>query len=367
MQITILHISTGMSFRGGDSQMLTTVELLKDLSDQQHHVFCAQGSIIEQKCIEKNIAYTSVKRGRKFSISYMRNIVKTAKKLNVTAIHAHDSNSQTMSLWAIRSLKNTKLIFSRKRNNRIGSSFFKKLKYNSKNIDHIICVSNAVKRVLLPAVKDHSKIKVIYDGIDVDRFKQESHSDYLHKELGLSPKVKIIGNIAGLVPQKDLFTFIRAIKSFTEKSDIPVKFVVAGDGPLRDELVAFAEAENVSQHIIFLGFRTDIPELLQSFDVFMLSSKTEGLPLVVMEAFAAKTPVVATDAGGTNEAVKNNENGFIVPVEDADALATKTLEILENTELAAQFTERSSRLVHEQFTLKVMQENYKNFYRSLLN
>ena len=364
MKVKILHICTGLAWRGGDAGMLSVVDLLRDQDNQYHHVFCPKNSAVEQKCIDRNIAYTSVKRGRKFSISYIKNIINTAKRLKVTAIHVHDSNALTMALWVMRSLKNVQLVYTRKRNNRIGTGFLKKIKYNSRHIDHILCLSNAVKAVLLPVVRDHSKIQVIYDGIDVDKYNTATDVDHVRKILNLPSEVKIVGNLAGLVPQKDIHTFIKAVKEFKGLSDMPVKFVIAGDGPMRDELVAFAKALNVENEIEFLGFRKDVPELLKGFDVFMLSSKTEGLPLVVMESFAAGTPVVSTDAGGTREAVKNGVNGFIVPVDDAQQLAEKTLKVLQDEVLAAQFSQKSAQLVHEKFTLDVMKENYKNIIGS---
>ncbi|MFI8377988.1 glycosyltransferase family 4 protein [Leeuwenhoekiella sp. NPDC079379] len=361
----ILHICSGMAWRGGDSQMLTIVELLSSENDQSHIVLCPENSEVEKRCRERNLRYISVPRGSKISLSYVLNIIKVSKSEKVLALHAHDSSGLTMALLAKTFLKNKKLIYIRKRNNRISSNLFKKIKYNSSNITNILCVSKAVEKVLQPIIKDHSKIEVIYDGIDVEKYTQATDKDYVRKLLKLNPDAKIVGTLAGLVPQKDIHTFIKAAAYIKKELKSEVKFVIAGDGPLLKELMEFAALLKMEHDIFFLGFRNDGPQLLKGFDVLMLSSKTEGLPLVILEAFATRTPVVSTDAGGVDEGVTNEINGFIVPVENDQALAKRALQVLNDENLANTFTQKSEKLVREKFTLDVMKSNYKKFYNKL--
>lgn len=364
-QDRILHITTSTGWRGGESQMLTIVDLLRDEKDQFHLVLCPENSEVEKKCQERGLQYTSVKRGSKISLSFIRTIIKTVKINDIHALQAHDSNGLTMSLLSKSFLKTKKLIYIRKRNNKISTGLLKRLKYNSPKINNILCVSEAVKKVLFPVVKDHSKIKVIYDGIDVEKYSEAKDKKYIHNLLKLDPDVKIVGNLAGLVAQKDIHTFIKAAVQIKKDSPMKIKFIIAGDGPLRKELENFANKMNIANDLIFLGFRSDGPELLKGFDVFMLSSKTEGLPLVVLEAFASQIPVVSTDAGGTSEAVIDGKSGFIVPVENAEKLAARTLQVLKDEKLAKEFTDMGEKLVREKFAHKVMKENYKNFYSKI--
>src|SRR5690606_23345232 len=131
------------------------------------------------------------------------------------------------------------------------------------------------------------------------------------------------------------------------------------------ELKDYAIKLGISDRIFFAGFRSEIPSILAQFDIFLLSSETEGLPLSVMEAFAAKVPVVATNAGGTGEAVINRNTGMISPVKDADALAANVLEVLNDPALAEKMKQNAFQLVNAKFTLEVMEREYYAFYRSI--
>ena len=140
---------------------------------------------------------------------------------------------------------------------------------------------------------------------------------------------------------------------------------MVGEGPLESELKDYSIKLGISDRVYFAGFRRDIPSILAQFDIFLLSSETEGLPLSVMEAFAAKVPVVATSAGGTGEAVINRETGMISPVKDAQALAANVLEVINAPHLAEDMKNNAFRLVNEKFTLEVMKKEYYKFYKAL--
>lgn len=361
----ILHVSTIIEWRGGDNQMLTTYNILKKHQDLQQIIFCAEDSVLEQKCREQNIPFYSASRKSKYSVTFLTGLMKILKKENIDVLHVHDSKAFTLSLFAIKFFPNLKFVYSRKRNNRIHKNVFKVRKYNNSRIDKIICVSQAVKDVLTPVLKDETKVQVIYDGIDVEKFVSTRSTGILHRDYHLSPETIIVGNIAGLSKQKDLFTFLDAAKVILDHSKKEICFLIIGQGPLEEELKSYASKIEIKEHVIFAGFRNDIPALLPEFDVFMLSSDTEGLPLSVLEAFAAGVPVASTAAGGTGEAVKHEETGMISPVKKADALAQNVLKLLEQEELREKIKKNALELVRSKFTLEVMEQEYYNFYKNL--
>src|SRR5690606_22463950 len=330
----ILHISTIREWRGGDNQMLTTYNILKDHQDLSQIILCPEDSVLLQKCKEANIPVYSAPRKSKFSLAFLKTIIRVVKEENIDVIHVHDSTALTLSLFSLKFLHQVKLVYSRKRNNKVKSNFLKKRKYNNPGITKIVCVSQAVKDVLIPVLKDPDKAVVIYDGIDVQKFSNPTITTNIRSEFRLKPDSILIGNIAGLTRQKDLFTFLDTAELILKDTDKDINFVLVGEGPLESELKDYAIKLGISDRVFFAGFRREIPSILAQFDIFLLSSETEGLPLSVMEAFAAKVPVVATAAGGTGEAVVNRETGMISAVKDTHALAANVLEVINDPNLA---------------------------------
>ena len=361
----ILHISTIIEWRGGDNQMLTTYSILKDSPDLHQIILCPENSVLSGKCKAADIPCYTASRTSKFSIVFLKKIIEIIKKENLDIVHVHDSNALTLSLFALRFAPPVKLVYSRKRNNMVKPNFFKNLKYNNSQITGIICVSQAVKNVLLPVMKDHSKIQVIYDGINVEELSGKTDHQILHKEFGIERNAVLIGNVAGLTKQKDLFTFLSAAREITDLAEQPICFFIFGEGPLEKELKEHAESLNLSGKIFFTGFRNDISSVLPELDIFMISSQTEGLPLSILEAFACKVPVVATAAGGTGEAVINRITGMISPVKDHRQLAHNAIEVLKNSALRETMVDKAFDLVQERFSLKVMQKNYYAYYKNI--
>lgn len=363
----ILHISTIIEWRGGDNQLLTTIKILKKSEGIKHEVLCAKGSVLSEKCEAEKIPFYTASRKSKFSFPFLKKIIEVVKKNRIDVIHVHDSNALSLTSIAIKFLPDVKLIYSRKRNNRVKNSFLKRIKYNNIRINGIICVSNAVKEVLIPVLNEPEKIQVIYDGIDVENISKSVTSNILRKEYNISPNTKIVGNISGLSKQKDLFTFLDAAKIIKDNFNGNIKFFVVGEGPLEKDIKTYAVDLHLSENVIFTGFRNDIHKVLPEFDLFLISSQTEGLPLSILEAFSCRVPVVATAAGGTGEAVKHRKTGMLSPIQDATHLADNALELFQNPTLATVIRNNAFQLVSEEFTLRKMEENYYNYYKSLIS
>ncbi|WP_417445008.1 glycosyltransferase family 4 protein [Joostella sp.] len=363
----ILHITTIVEWRGGDAQMLTTYNLMKNYSDVEQFILCPVGSVLSDKLKKDEVKYYTASRKSKQSFKFAREIWRIVKQEKIDIIHVHDSNAFSLTLLIIRFLPNTKLVYSRKRNNPISNNYFKKIKYNHKRINQIVCVSNAVKDVFRPILKKMDHVVTIYDGIDVKKFELNKKEDVLIKEYGLAEETTIIANIASLTEQKDITTFIDAVEIIVNSTQRKIQFFVIGDGELNEELTKYKQKKGLNEKIIFTGFRNDIPKILPEIDILMMSSIVEGLPLSIFEAFAAKVPVVSTSAGGIKEAIKQKETGMISPIKDSNALAQNVLCLLEDPKLIDYIVESSNILVNQNFTLEVMKKNYYKMYKNVYN
>jgi glycosyltransferase involved in cell wall biosynthesis len=145
-----------------------------------------------------------------------------------------------------------------------------------------------------------------------------------------------------------------------------VRFLIIGDGGLKKQLMDLSSNLGVSKNVMFLGFRSDIPELLSVMDVLVLASLREGFSNAILEAMAAMKPVVATNVGGNPEVIIDGVTGLIVPPKDPHSMAQAILNLLQNEDLAQQMGEAGRRRVENHFTIDVITQKYIQLYDSLL-
>jgi glycosyltransferase involved in cell wall biosynthesis len=179
-------------------------------------------------------------------------------------------------------------------------------------------------------------------GIDVDRFAAGRRA--------LPANGPIVGSVARLSPQKSFETLVAAAPAVLARHP-SARFVLVGDGESRAELERLVRDAGLTDCFLFTGTRDDVPDLLASFDVYVLPSLFEGLPHSVLEAQAAGVPVVATPVGGTPDAVVHGETGLLVPVRDPPALADAVLRLLENPDEAQRLAVEARRRVYARFSV----------------
>ena len=233
-------------------------------------------------------------------------------------------------------------------------------------VNKVIAVSDDVKK----AVSSHdyiseSRIVTITNGIDINKYSQRDNAAAKKRELGLSGETEVIGNVARLSPEKDHKTLLEAF-SLVSKKVPSVKLVIAGDGILMEELEIETKELGMEDNVIFLGLRKDVPELLSTFDLFVLSSIREGIPLTILEAMAAGLPVVGTNVGGIGEVVMDGETGFVVPSRDPIALADAIVKILSDKCMAKEMGLKGKKRGIESFSIEQTIRKYEGLYRDYL-
>ncbi len=181
------------------------------------------------------------------------------------------------------------------------------------------------------------------------------------KELGLPPEGPIIGTVGRLVLIKGHTWLIRAVPQVL--AEFPQACVVLiGDGPLLGELKELAADLGISQHVVFLGTRHDIPECLAVLDLFVLPSLNEGMGRALLEAMAVGCPVVATRVGGIPDVVADGTTGLLVPPRDDRALAEAILTLLRDRSRRAAYGEAARRYVDGRFDIETMVHNIERLY-----
>jgi L-malate glycosyltransferase len=230
-------------------------------------------------------------------------------------------------------------------------------------VERIIAVSTPIRRRLIERDDVHPDlIAVVSNAVVSDSEPRPDSPPPLPAALRERP---LVGVIARLQPEKGVANFLKAAARLAPLFP-EAHFVIAGDGPLRQELMALAEDLGLGTRAHFLGFRTDASALMKSLDVLVVPSLTEGSPLVTLEAMAAGTPVVASAVGGIPDQVRHDKEGLLVPPGDIDALGDALLDLLRDPYRASRLGEAGRRRAASRFSHATMVRQIEDVYREAL-
>jgi len=229
--------------------------------------------------------------------------------------------------------------------------------------DQVVSVSKATAKFLTEKRGvAQEKITVIPYGVDLRPFSGGDGIENREK-MGLTKKHKVIGMVGRLHPQKGHVYLIDAAEKIVRKHP-NVKFVIVGDGELRSDLEKRVEEKQLSNYFLFTGFRSDVPEMMKTFDIFTLPSLYEGLPNVILEAMAAAKPVVATYVDGSKEIVVDGETGILIPPRDVESLKNALCEFLESPEKIRTFGQNGRKRIENHYSLKRQVKSFEGLYEA---
>ncbi|MDI6782252.1 MAG: glycosyltransferase, partial [bacterium] len=187
-------------------------------------------------------------------------------------------------------------------------------------IDKIVTVSEELKRGLIEITGlNEEQIVCIHNGVEFPDICVENEEK--RRELGFEQGDILVGTVGRLDPVKNFDIFIRSAKGVLNEFST-VKFLLIGDGPIREDLELLVSELGLNRHVILLGERNDVAELLKIMDIFVLPSKSEGLSNTILEAMSARLPVIATNVGGNPELVIDGETGVLIQPGDVSVLTT---------------------------------------------
>ncbi len=363
----ILHLSGARIWGGNEQQLAYLISALTAL-DIRNEIFCFKGSPIEAHASNKGVDYYSVNKVKSYSRTLVRQLQECILLGKPDVIHIHTSN--LLTTYVICDILNTvevPIVYSKKGLSD-KSSLLSRYKYNYHKIGKIICVSKAVKQSLNAFLtrKNRRKLCLIHDGIPLS----ETDSDpveNLRNTYRIPKEAKLVGNVANHSQDKDLGTFIRTANYLVHQlGRKDVYFVQLGkELKYTKGFIGLIEDYKLTNRVFFTGFVPAAKNYISQFDVFLLTSKKEGLSVSILDSFKAKVPVVATRVGGIPEVVVDGKTGFLAEVGDADALGAKVETILNDTELAGALTRNASKLLKESFSIEQLVEKTLAVYRSV--
>jgi glycosyltransferase involved in cell wall biosynthesis len=237
--------------------------------------------------------------------------------------------------------------------------------------DRIIAVSDFTKRELLQYYKvKEAKIRVIHNGVDVDKFKPAVDKRKAKEELGFKPEDKVILSVGRLYARKGLFTLIESMALVTRKFR-NAKFIIAGKGLSNEmkKLVDYATKLGVEDNIVFTGYFPDkkLPRLYQAADIFAFSTFYENLPFAVLEALSTGLPVVTTNVGGIPEMIESGKNGFLVEPANSRELADRIMFCLEDPAAASEMGLLARETIEKHFDWRLIVKKVVKVYDEALS
>lgn len=231
---------------------------------------------------------------------------------------------------------------------------------NSSVTDKIICVSERAKKQALEEGIRPDKIIVIPNGIPLIDPNPNTRKRK-RSEIGLADSNFAILNVGRLVPEKAQHLLIEAASNVTEIKP-ETRFFIAGEGPFHEALQNQILERNLQTKVKLLGARTDIPELLQAADLFVLFSETEGMPISLMEAMAAGLPVIASALEGMSELIEDNISGRLIPFGNVPKLAETILQLIDHPELRMNLGMNAKQTIRDSFTIEKSCQIYEKVF-----
>jgi glycosyltransferase involved in cell wall biosynthesis len=345
----IFHIEDSRNLRGGERQALYLASELEK-RDCKNIVVCRPDSPLEKEALKLGLETAHIPFHFEWDLRaaflLSRKVKKAAKAYGIQEppiLHSHTGHAAAVVCLARRFVKAVTIVH-RRVDFKIPNKPFSHRKYRS--ADLIIALSKAIERILVDSGIDGNRIRVIPSAVDLAAFSGSPNPAFrenLLRDLNMPADAKVIGSLMALVPHKDPLNFVAAASQVIQ-ADKRCHFIVGGEGPLLGDIKALIAKLGIAGNFHLLGYREDNVDLLRAMDIFVLSSREEGLGSSIIEAMASALPVVGTDAGGIPELIESGLNGFVVPKQNPAALSEAILRLAGDAGMRDAFARRSLEL-----------------------
>lgn len=367
MTYKILHLIESAGLYGAESVILTLAEEQQKNSNFSPVIGCIVNSMnspsaLFDEALKRNILAIKFVMPVKSVLYDVFPAAKKLKKENISIIHTHGYKPSVFG-FLLAKISRTPII-STCHNWILPESGPLKMrlmirleKYFYRYFNAVVAVSDPIKNILFKSNIPKNIISLIPNGISIPSFKEHTDTNKFNDK---ESPLKII-NVARLSTVKGQTYLIDAIKILNDMN-IPVQLSIVGDGPLTQELQDKVLNLSLQERVKFLGFRTDITELLKKSDVFTLSSIDEGMPMSLLEAVSLKIPVVATQVGNIPALILDQNSGLLAPVKSPEKLAEAFLFIYKNKDKADLFAKNAFTYLTDRFSAKAMESKYSSIY-----
>ncbi|MFZ5517061.1 MAG: glycosyltransferase [Candidatus Zhuqueibacterota bacterium] len=308
----------------------------------------------------------------------LRRFSRLVKEWNVDVIHGHQIPADFWGCFMGKVLLGKKTVYTRHNSYPVNELAGRRhmLLLNRFAADRIVVISQAIKNYAEEVTgAPAKKLKVILNGVDVDRFNPGISGEALRRELGIGPEDIVIGNISRFEPRKGYDVFMCVAAGLAQRFP-HVRFLACGHGPLRDELIRTATDLALGEKLILRLPSLSVEQCLAAMDIFLFPTYWgEGLPLSVCEAMACAKPIVASNIGSNNELVIDGQNGFLpepagwrmeTETLSAEPFISKISELVVNSQLRRRMGNAGRSRVLAFFNLRTMVRQHEQLYEELM-
>jgi len=352
----------------------TIIETAASIDKSRYHYviggFSSNGqaeSPLINAAFQRDLHAISIREKSAFDINVFRQIIEYIEKNNIHIIHAHEFRSDLIGLICAK-MKKVKVMTTL--HGWIPNGLSGKLRVGlDKSLlyfyDHIIVVSERMKKQVLSMGVPKRKISLLHNCIIVDRYRKDPSDRRFKAELGIDDNDVLIGNIGRLSPEKGQADFLLAAHAVLKRSR-NAKFILAGIGPDQHSLERLAERLGIRNSVLFAGYRKDMQSVYNSLDLVVQSSYTEGLPNVLLESLLMEVPVIATDVGGTPEIITDQDTGILIRPGSVEEMADKIIMYLDNPQLFWSMARRGRSHVTNEFDFAKRTKKEEMIYQELM-
>ena len=350
-----LHVDTARTWRGGQNQVLLTVNGLRAIGDRAALVAHPDGELRRRAAEGLELIPIAPRTEMDFSAAWK--FSRLLKRLEPDVIHAHDPHGVAMASLALslgagsaRAWRAPALVASRRVDFHLKSNSFSRWKY--RQVDCFIAASEAIRTMLVADGVEAARAVTVHEGIDVEHVLAAPPVN-VHEAFWLPHHAPVVGNVAALVPHKGQRYLVDAAHLVVQQ--LPdARFVILGEGELREHLEKQVHEHRLEKHVLLPGFRTDVLGCIKGFDLFAMSSVTEGLGTSLLDAMACSRAIVGTSAGGIPEIVEDGVTGLLVPPRDHAELAAAIVRMLKDDDGRRRMGGAGFARVNDRFTVERM-------------
>lgn len=371
-KIAVCHLISGDLWAGAEAQAFVMMSALRSIPELQITALVLNEGKLARKLREIDIKVSVIDESKNNFTQLLTLAGKVLAENPVHIIHSHRykenmlaallkrrklANALVQTVHGVQErsqgLRNLKLSLYGGLNRFVSRRYF----------ERILAVSRDIHKTL-SSEYSASQLMHIPNAVDLEQLKPTKDANQVRREFGFQENDVVIGSVGRMVPIKGFEVFLQ-VAARTKNEYKSAKFVLVGDGPELGKLKEMAKEKNVDDVLTFTGFRDDVLDIVNSFDIFAMTSWHEGIPIALLEAMSLSKPTVATNVGGIGEVLEPEVSGLLCPAGDVESLSQAFASLLNSRDRMIAMGSNARARVEQQFSSDILRDRLYKLYKEL--
>jgi glycosyltransferase involved in cell wall biosynthesis len=358
--VKVLHVEAGMNLYGGARQVAYLLQGL-DRHGVESVLVCPRGSAIAGELHGRISRVHEIPMHGDLDLGLIWRLNRIIRMERPDIVHLHSRRGADLLGGIVARLAGVKTVLSRRVDNP-EPPFVARWKYRL--YDRVVTISEGIRQVLLAEGVDPRRLVCVRSAVSADAYSQQCDEAWFRQLFGLAGNETVLAVIAQLIPRKGHRFLLQVLPALL--GEFPgVRVIFFGQGSLEDRLRQQVGEKGLGDRVTFAGFRSDLPQIMPCLDLVVHPALMEGLGIALLQAAGAGVPIVAVNAGGMPEVVRDGVNGLLVPPGDSAALANAIRRLLSDRPLMQRMGQAGMKLVESEFSIDGMVEGNLRVYREL--